>query len=55
MLRYEPWGSFEHDVVRDDGVKGTTGLGYEMKRGAATITFLGPGTTWRDGSSQAFG
>jgi hypothetical protein len=48
-------GSFEHDVVRDDGVKGTTSLSYEMKRGATTITFLGPGTTWRDGSSQAFG
>ena len=48
-------GSLEYDVVRDDGVKGTTGLTYEMRRGAAKITFLGPGTTWRDGSAQAFG
>jgi hypothetical protein len=49
-------GSFDHDVVRDeDGVKGTTSLGYQMKRGATTITFLGPGTTWRDGAAQAFG
>lgn len=48
-------GALEYDAVRDDGVKGTTSLGYEMKRGASTITFLGPGTTWRDGMSQAFG
>jgi len=48
-------GSLEYDVVRDDGVKGTTGLTYEMKRGATKITFLGPGTTWRDGSAEAFG
>jgi hypothetical protein len=48
-------GSLEYDVVRDDGVKGTTALTYEMKRGATKITFLGPGTTWRDGGVQAFG
>lgn len=48
-------GALEYDVVRDDGVRGTTSLGYEMKRGASTITFLGPGTTWRDGSAQGLG
>lgn len=48
-------GAFEYDVVRDDGVRGTTSLGYEMKRGSSTITFFGPGTTWRDGSAQGLG
>jgi hypothetical protein len=48
-------GSFDWEVVRDDGVKGTTSLGYETQRGASRITFLGPGTTWRDGMTQAFG
>ena len=48
-------GVVQHPVVRDDGVKGTQALSYEYRRGADKITFLGPGTTWKDGAVEAFG
>ena len=48
-------GSFEWDVVREDGVRGRTGLGYALARGDKQMSLTGPGTTWVDGSSQALG
>lgn len=48
-------GSLAWTVVRDDGVRGTTGYDFEYARGADAITLLGPGTTWADGGAEGFG
>jgi hypothetical protein len=48
-------GRFAWDVRRDDGVRGTTSLGYTVERGEERMAVTGPDTTWRDGSSMGLG